>query len=312
MTNQPTVVFMGTPEFALTILESLVRSKLQVIAVYTQPSKPAGRGQKLTPPPCALYAQENGLPLYQPDKLDEEAINTLKHLGPDYIVVAAYGLFIPKAIRELPNRDILNVHASLLPEYRGASPISQALLDHKKETGVSIMRVVKEMDAGPVFSQQSIPITVEDTTLSLTQKLAQTGAQLLIQTIDELQENAKTPREQDAHKATHAGKIKKTDGIINWNQPAKDIRAQVQAYIPWPVASTHINGKKLKIYSAKIIEKTNPSLPGTVEYITPQGVEVACQTDSLLLEEVQLEGKKRMNASDFARGFRLEVGSKFS
>lgn len=310
---KPSIVFMGTPEFARVSLEALVKAGYPILAVVSQPSKPAGRGKTLLSPPCAAFAEENNLPLLQPAKIKTpEAIESIARLKPDFIVVAAYGKLLPQAILDIPKIDILNVHASLLPEYRGAAPIQRSILEGKKETGVSIMRVQLEMDAGPVYLKRSIPIERRETSRTLFSKLAALGSELLLEAIPQIATGSIKPQEQDFQKVTHAPPIKKEEGKIQWGKSAAEIERQIRAFTPWPSAHTFVDNKTLKIYDAEALPETTDKAPGTVYFLSEKGIHVACGNSSLCVTQVQLEGKKQMRASEFVRGYRLETGFKFS
>jgi len=309
---KPSVIFMGTPHFAQTILDELVKAGFPVQAVFAQPDKPAHRGKKLTSPPVAMYAKENNLPLHQPDKLKtDEMRKFFSQNRPDYIVVAAYGKMIPDFIIQAPSKDILNVHASLLPEYRGAAPINYAILDNKKTAGVTIMRIAAKLDAGPMYLKKDTPIAENDDASTLTAKLANLGASALIEAIDKIENDNLKPTEQDESLVSYAPKLSKELALIDWQKPARDIFNQVRALIPWPVARTRILDKDLKVFASEIQDQKSQSEPGTITHISQAGMTVCTSSTDLIISEVQLEGKKRLNAFDLANGLRLKPGMRF-
>lgn len=303
---------MGTPEFALASLGALWESRYPILAIFTQPDKPAGRGRHLSTPPCAMFAKEKGIPLFQPDDLKEkELASTLRKRMPDFIIVVAYGRFLPQQILEIPKRDALNVHASLLPQYRGAAPINWALINGEERTGISIMRMVKKMDAGPIYADSPCDIEPTDTAETLSKKLAAMGARLLIETLPRILAQEIVPKEQQESNATYAPLLRKEDGKINWNQAASGIHNLIRGLLPWPAAHTLIDNKILKIYDSFVPSEKSGLPPGTIYLISPRGIHVSCGQSSLCLTEVQLEGRRKLPAADFARGFRLENGNSF-
>jgi methionyl-tRNA formyltransferase len=303
-------VFMGTPEFAVPTLRRLLQA-YQVVGVVTQPDRPAGRGRKLQPPPVKELALAQGLPVLQPRSLrkDPAAVQAIADLEPDVIVVAAYGLILPQSVLDIPPHGCLNIHASLLPKYRGPAPIPAAILAGDGETGVTIMLMDAGMDTGPIIAQRRTPIHPDDTTASLSARLAELGAELLLEVLPGWLSGELTPQPQDDAQATYCGLIRKEDGGIDWTQPAEFIARQVRAYNPWPGAFTFWRGQRLKVLRARPVEAPTDSPPGTVTLverlpgvITGEGV--------LLLEEVQLAGKRAMPADVFIRGHRDFVGSR--
>lgn len=300
---------MGSPEFAAVILRRLHAAGYPICAVYAQPDKAAGRGQKLTMPPVAALAKELGLSLRQPSSLKDGANQeALASFSPDYIIVAAYGKILPDAVLTAPKKDILNVHGSLLPAYRGASPVQQALLDGCTQTGVSIMRVQTALDAGPVFATRTEPIRADDTAGSLMERLAQSGAELLLQTLAELENGPLEARPQNDEQASYTRKISKEAAQIHWTDPAKTILGQIRAYQPWPVAVTVLQEKKLKVFAAQPLPSRSGRAPGTVVMLAKNGWTVATGTEDILVSDVQLEGKKRLPAFEVANGLRLVSG----
>ena len=307
------IVFMGSPEFAVPTLAMLTES-YQVVGVFTQPDKPAGRGQRLTAPAVKEWAQEHGLLVLQPRTLRDAAVQAqLAELKPDVVVVAAYGLLLPKPVLDLPPHGCINVHASLLPKYRGAAPISAAILDGESETGVTLMLMEEGMDTGPMLAQASMPIHPDDTMNPLKARLAQLGAQLLAGTLPRWMAGEITPRPQDHSRATLAPKLGKTDGRLDWSKPAVELDRRVRAFSPWPGTFTFWNGKLLRILSVQVAgrapEKTPwQGAPGLVVR-DADGIGVVTGEGILRLVEVQLEGKRAMSVQDFVRGQSALIGS---
>ena len=302
---------MGTPDFARIILEKLCDSGFyDILAVYAQPDKPVGRGGKLSSPPVATFAKDLGLMLKQPAKIREpRVLDELKALGADVIVVAAYGKILPREALAAARVDCLNVHASLLPKYRGAAPINHAILNDEKQTGVAIMRMVEALDAGPVYSELTLPISEDDDAVTLTEKLAHLGGKLLLETLPAVINGEKEPREQDSILATYASKLDKTLSPIDWNRPAREIFNRIRALVPWPVAETTLNGKRIKVYRSRPLIEAVHGRPGEIVHISKLGWTVAAKDHNILISDVQLEGKKRMSAFDLANGLRLSVGA---
>ncbi len=304
------VVFMGTPEFAIPTLERLI-AQHQVAGVVTQPDREAGRGRQVSHSPVKRLALAHGLPVLQPKSLrrEPEAVERLRSLMPDVIVVAAYGLILPQAVLDIPTHGCLNVHASLLPKYRGASPIAGAILGGETETGITIMLMDAGMDTGPILAQVRAPIYPDDTTGTLEPRLARLGADLLAETLPRWLGGAITPRPQDNSQATYTRLLSKEDGQIDWTEPADLIARKVRAYNPWPGTYTIWAGNLLKILEAEAVPNP-PALaqPGEV-LADPMGVAVGTGEGLLRLKTVQLAGKRAMDAAKFARGARGFVGS---
>lgn len=304
------IVYMGTPDFAVPPLAAMVENGLEVVGVVTQPDKPKGRGKTMMPTPVKEEAMKHNIPVYQPQKVRaQEFIDVLKEINPDIIVVAAFGQIIPKEILELPEFGCINIHASLLPKYRGAAPIQQAVIDGEKESGVTIMKMGTGLDTGDMISKMVVPITAEETGGSLFDKLAQVGADLLIQTLPAIFDGTAAYEAQPEESPTpYAGMITKEMGRLDFTKSAVELERLVRGMNPWPSAYTHLNGKTLKVWSSEIEEKTADEKPGTVLKTDKKGIYVACGKDVLVLKEIQLEGKKRMEADAFLRGYQLESG----
>lgn len=297
------IVFMGTPDFAEESLRALVGSGYNVSAVFTKPDMPVGRKHILTPPEVKVAALELGLPVYQPTTLkDDEVFETLKSLNPDLIVVVAYGKLLPERVLELPRYGCINVHASLLPKYRGASPIQWAMVCGESETGVSTMLLDEGMDTGDILLTAKTPISDTETVEQLWDRLKEMGGKLLIETVKGLEAGSITPIAQAEDEATYAPIIKKTDGLIDWSKSAFEINCKIRGLHAWPVAYTKVDGKMLKIFSAEIVDKQAES--GKVLEKEKELV-IACGKDALKITELQLEGSKRMKTEDFLRGKKI-------
>ena len=303
------LVFMGTPEFAVLVLEALVGS-YQIVAVVTQPDQATGRGRRVEPSPIKKTALAHDLPLLQPPSLRRtEAAAELRELAPDVIVVAAFGQILPPEVLAIPPHGCLNVHASLLPRYRGAAPIAAAILAGEEQTGITLMLMDEGMDTGPILAQAECKIEPQDTTGSLSVKLAHLGAELLIETLPRWLDGQIAPQPQDDSLATYCQMITKKDGLLDWSLPATALWLRVRAYHPWPGTYTYWRGKLLKILRARPVT-IGPSSeePGRVISVD-DGVAVVTGTDALLLEEIQLAGKKALAAQEFIRGRRDFIGS---
>ncbi len=302
------IVFMGTPEFAVPSLKALAESGDEVAALVAQPDKPKGRGLKPAPPPTKIVAEQFGIPVLQPSGIrTEEFLKELAALNPDLICVAAYGKILPKAVLELPRFGCLNVHASLLPKYRGAAPVNWAITRGEAVTGITIMQMDEGMDTGDILLTREMPIDYDDTGETLTEKLSLAGAELLLQAIADLKKGYFHPLKQDEAAATYAPMLKKEDGRIDWSKPAGEIRNRIRGMIPWPGAYTYSNGKMIKIYKAAVAEgegKQGEVIDG------PQGVlRVMTGEGALDILELQMEGGKRLDAKAFLSGRRIEPGA---
>ena len=308
------IVFMGTPDFAVGTLHALAESEHEILAVVTQPDKPKGRGKALQPTPVKEEAMRYGIPVYQPKKVREEEFQVvLRELNPDLIVVVAFGQLIPKSILELPRYGCVNVHASLLPKYRGAAPIQWAVINGEKESGVTIMKMDEGLDTGDMIAKTVVPLASDETGGSLFDKLSQVGAQLLLDTIPALEEGTVVCEKQPEESPTpYAAMLNKKMGLIDWSQDASVIECLVRGLNPWPSAYTYLKGKTLKIWQAKVVEKQHEEEPGTIIEVDKKHLVVACKTNALLIERLQLEGKKQMETEAFLRGYAIETGAQFS
>jgi methionyl-tRNA formyltransferase len=304
-------IFLGTPEFAIPSLRAL-RDNVELVAVVTQPDRPQGRGRKVAPPPVAQVARELGVPVLQPVKLrDPAVVETLRALHPDVIVTVAYGKIIPPQILALPPLGCINVHPSLLPKYRGASPIQAALANGERETGVTIMYQSETLDAGDIILQRRVPIAPDDTAQTLEARLAEEGAHALVEALMLIGDGKAPRRPQDESQATYAGKLTKESGRIDWTHPATALVNFIRAMDPWPSAYTWHRGKLLKICRGKALEGASADQPGVVtEARRGEGFVVATGQGSLLVTEVQPEGRRRMTADEYVRGAHLQVGER--
>lgn len=308
------LVFMGSGSFALPSLQAILESSHELQALFTQPDKPAGRGHKLRMPRTKELALERGVAVHQPQRVkSEESVATLSALAPDCIVVVAYGQIIPRSVLEIPQKGIINVHASLLPRYRGAAPIQWAIAEGERETGVTTMLMDEGLDTGPILLQKPHPIARDDTGGSLEAKLAPIGAQLLLSTLLLLENGTVVPIPQDDSQASLAPRIKKEDALVDWSWPAKRIHDRVRAFDPWPVAYVELDGNPLKIWRTRLAAVPLPpdgaARPGEILSLNDQAVWIACGEGSRLgLEELQAAGKSRIGAVEFARGRRLVPG----
>jgi len=306
------IVFFGTPAFAIPALKNLLQGPDEVGAVVTQPDREKGRGRKVIPSPVKELALQHGLTLFQPEKVREEAFQEkIKSLHPDLFVVVAYGQILPKSLLKIPKHGAVNIHASLLPKYRGAAPIPWAILKGERLTGVTTMMMDEGMDTGDILLQTEIPIGDEETSETLQDRLALLGAQLLLEIVRGMKAGNIHPIPQDHSKATYAPPLKKEDGQIDWGKEAKEIDRQVRALNPWPGAFTEWNGQLLKIYKGEVREETSERKAGIVSWVGSNFIEVGTGKDSFLIKEVQLEGKRRMSVRDFLAGHPVPVGTVF-
>lgn len=306
------IVFMGTPDFAVQSLNALVEAGHDVAAVITQPDRPKGRGNKLAFPEVKTRALELNLPVHQPASVKDEAfLELLQGYQPDVIVVVAYGRILPQAVLELPEYGCINVHGSLLPAYRGAAPIQRAVLDGCKESGVTIMQMDTGMDTGDMLLQGSLPITDEDNTGTMFDKLAVLGGRLLVETLKGLQQGTIQPQKQNEAEATHAARILKEDEVIDWSRPAQIIFCQIRGLAPAPGAYTLWNDQRLKIWKSRVNSKETGKTPGTVVEIGKDYLMVQTGEGCLEILELQPAGKKAMPAKAFCNGTGVETGVQF-
>ena len=304
------IVFMGTPDFAVGALDALVEAGHEVTAVVTQPDKPKGRGKEMQVTPVKACAMKHNIEVFQPVKIKTpEAVEILKGYGADLFVVAAFGQILSKEILDMPKFGCVNIHASLLPKYRGAAPIQWAILDGEKETGVTIMQMNEGLDTGDMLTKVIVPIEDTDTGESLFDKLAEAGAKLLIETIPQIEAGTLHPEAQDDSLSTYAKMIKKEMGLIDWKKEAVVLERLVRGMNSWPSAYTHFNGKTLKVWEAGVELKEAKAEPGTVVEVTKNSIKVQTGQNLLVLKQIQLEGKKRMDVASFLLGYKVEVGT---
>jgi methionyl-tRNA formyltransferase len=316
------VVFMGSPAFALPSLRRLADAGHEIVGVFTQPDRPSGRGRRLTPPPVKELALERGLPVFQPRSISSgECVEQLRALTPDVGVIAAYGQILKQAVLDVPRLGVLNVHASLLPRWRGAAPVVAAILHGDAEAGASIMKVVRELDAGPVLAEHAIPIAPDDTAGRLTHRIAEIGADLLVDVLPAYERGDLRPRPQDESLATYAPQVKKSDALIDWERDDADaIARQVRAYNPWPMAYTYLDGAPFRIVEAVALQHNFDGAPGTIFTMssigeTPlfgAGFCVRAAERDLGIVRVQPAGKPVMLAAEYLRGHGDIIGKRFT
>ena len=308
--EKPGIVFMGTPDFAVPVLEALLSEDHSVLAVVTQPDRPKGRGRKLAPPPVKTAALAAGLPVWQPEKASDPAfIDQVREKAPDILVVVAFGQILRKALLDVPDRGAVNIHASLLPKYRGAAPIHWAILNNESVTGLTAMRMTEDLDAGPVFLQEEVPIRRDETAGELHDRLARLAGPFLLRTLGGMAEGRLSEIPQDAAAATYTGKIDRQMGRIEWRRPADRISALIRALDPWPGAGTTFKGREIKLFagSAKSAAAEHP-VPGRISAVRDGALWVETGDGIVLLRALQAPGKKRLNTVDFLRGFSLGEG----
>lgn len=304
------VIFMGTPDFAVGTLEAIIKSGHEVVLVVTQPDKPKGRSGALSFPPVKESAISYEIPVFQPRKVrEEENIEYLRTFEPDIIVVAAFGQILPKAILDMPKYGCINVHASLLPKYRGAAPIQWSVINGDEVTGVTIQRMDVGIDTGDIIAKEELTIAKDETGGSLFDKLAVLGAKLCVETIGKIEKGEATYVPQNHEEATHVGMIEKEFGNIDWNKSAVEIERLIRGLNPWPSAFTKLEGKTFKIWKAKVVSELSEYEPGCIISVTKNSMEVSTGKGVLSLLEVQLEGKKRMEIDAFLRGFQVIPGT---
>lgn len=299
MSDSLRIIFAGTPDFAARHLDALLSSGHHVVGVFTQPDRPAGRGKKLMPSPVKVLAEENGLPVFQPASLrPQENQQLVADLHADVMVVVAYGLILPKAVLDMPRLGCINVHGSLLPRWRGAAPIQRALWAGDEETGVTIMQMDVGLDTGDMLYKLVCPITDEDTSATLYDKLAGLGPAGLIETLAQLANGTAQPQVQDEAQVTYAEKLSKEEARVNWSLSAAQLERCIRAFNPWPMSWLEIDGQPLKIWKASVIDTGTTAEPGTIVDATKQGIQVATGDGILNVESLQPAGKKAMSAQD--------------
>lgn len=302
------IIFAGTPDFAVTPLKELHQQGHDIVAVFTQPDRKSGRGKKLTPPPVKVFAEHISAPVFQPASLKDQAA-LIKSFNADVMIVVAYGMLLPQNILDIPPLGCINIHASLLPRWRGAAPIQRAIEAGDRQTGVSIMRMELGLDTGPVFKTLTIDISPDDTSASLHDTLSALGAKGVCDVLSTLAEcpNIK-PTTQDNSQSNYAKKITKSEAELDWSCSATFLQQQLRAFIPWPISQTTHKGTRLRIWQATAIDRPHSAAIGRVVDISDQGVCIACGDGVLRLETLQRDGSKPMNYKDFSNGYRIEIG----
>lgn len=305
------IIYMGTPDFAVEALEALASSRHEVTAVFTQPDKPKGRGKAMQFTPVKEVALRENIPVYQPKKVrDPEVIQKIRELAPDVLVVVAFGQIIPQEILDIAPYGCINVHGSLLPKYRGAAPIQWAVIDGEKESGVTTMQMDAGLDTGDMLLKTVVPLDEKETGGSLFDKLSKAGADLLLKTLDALENDTVTPQKQGESPTAYAKMLTKDMGAIDWNRPAKELERLIRGLNPWPSAYTRYHGKTLKIWKARVKEGDTSCKPGEITEVAKDTFCIQTGKHLLEVEELQLEGKKRMETKAFLSGVKLKAGEK--
>jgi methionyl-tRNA formyltransferase len=308
------IIYFGTPEFAVPALQVLLSSRHQVVALLSQPDRPKGRGQRLQSTPTKRVAEAAGIPVLQPTRLkDPELHTTLAALKPDLGVVAAYGRLIPDAMLEIPRLGMINIHASLLPRYRGAAPVHRAVMDGEAETGVTIMRVVTELDAGPMLATATRPIGPAETTPEVEAALATLGAELVLDVIEQMAAGSATEVAQNHGEATHAEKIRREESDVDWTQPAQTLHNLVRGLQPWPLVSITLDGVRLRIHKSTVADERTAAPPGRVVHADGGRLSIATGGGGVLdVQQIQPEGKRVMSAREFLAGRHVTLGAPVS
>ena len=301
------ILFMGTPEFAVPSLNALLGAGHTVCGVFTQPDKPKNRGMKLLPSPVKVCALSHEIPVFQPAKMrDGEALGYLRELDPELIVVAAYGKILPSEILDYPVKGCINVHSSLLPNYRGAAPINWAILNGEAVTGVTIMHMAPALDAGDIIAQVSTPIGADETAPTLTARLAELGAELLVSAVEAIGAGTAARTPQDEADSTYAPMLSRELSPMDWSKPARTLHDQVRGLLPWPAAVAEVGGIRCKVFSTDLPIQTTDAAPGTILEAGKRGIDIACGGGTVLhIDELQADGGKRMKAADYLRGHPL-------
>ncbi len=311
------IIFAGTPDFSVPALNSLINAGHELICVYTQPDKKTGRGQKILPPPVKQCALEHNIPVKQPISLKTpEAAQEIRQLSPDVMVVVAYGMLLPQEILDIPRLGCLNIHASLLPKWRGAAPIQRSLEAGDEQTGICIMQMELGLDTGPVLSEVRTDINQDDTSASLHDRLAEQGAHALTQVLPALEAGTITAVSQDHDNSTYAQKITKSEALIDWSQSAKSIDCQIRAFNPWPICQTTLEQKRIRIWFSTFAhneesQKLHNAAPGTIISADNNGIQVACGQGSIFIKRLQRDGGKPLECGEFLNGQKLVAGQQF-
>lgn len=315
--NKPAlrIAFAGTPDFAASHLDVLINAGYNILGVYTQPDRPSGRGKLDKPSPVKSLALDSNLPVFQPQSLKSDAAQKqLEELDLDVLVVVAYGLILPQAVLDIPRFGCINVHASLLPRWRGAAPIERAILAGDEKTGITIMQMDAGLDTGDMLLSKATPIETDDTCASLTARLTGIGKKALLDVLQQIQSKALSPCSQDNELSTYAAKLSKEEALIIWNKHAKEIQQQINAFYPRSPAYCFYKGQRLRIIQASALAEALPLNTGTIDQIDQNGILVACQNSSLLIKKIQLPGKAEISVKDFLNGRRdyFTLGAMFS
>jgi len=304
------IIFMGTPQFAVPTLRTLIHEEYKILSVVTQPDRPKGRGRKLTPSPVKILAQENNITILQPERLDDSFLNLLLPLKPDLLIVVAFGQIIPGKVLSSAKWGGINIHASLLPKYRGSAPIQWAIINNEKKTGLTTMFMDEGLDTGPILTQQEVDILEGETAGQLHDRLSSLAPGLLIKTLQGLAEGTIKRRKQDDSLATYASKLTKEQGLIDWSWPAERLCGLIRGLDPWPGAFTYYNGKMLKMFGCFLANNRETfSVPGRIKGLTEKGLEIEAVKGSIIVREIQAPGKKRLPVKEFLKGSRLSVGN---
>lgn len=303
------LIFMGTPDFAVTVLEAIIQAGHEVVGVYTQPDKRKGRGKAMQYPPVKETALKYGISVFQPERVREpEVFEEMKALNPEVIVVVAFGQILPETILNLPPLGCINVHASLLPKYRGAAPIQRAIIDGEKESGVTTMHMAKGLDTGDMIEQVIVPIDSKETGGSYHDKLAEAGARLCLSTLEQLQAGTAKRIPQDDSLSTYAHMLEKAMGKLDFQKPAEELERLIRGLNPWPSAYTKLQDRNLKIYEADVVEGNSKAEPGTILSVDKVSFTVQCNPGALRILSLQPEGKKRMDTAAFLLGYKVISG----
>ena len=304
------IIFMGTPQFAVPTLRTLIHEEYKILSVVTQPDRPKGRGRKLTPSPVKILAQENNINILQPERLNDSFLNLLLPLKPDLLIVVAFGQIIPGKVLSSAKWGGINIHASLLPKYRGSAPIQWAIINNEKKTGLTTMFMDEGLDTGPILIQQEVDILEGETAGQLHDRLSSLAPGLLIKTLQGLAEGTIKRRKQDDSLATYASKLTKEQGLIDWSWPAERLCGLIRGLDPWPGAFTYYNGKMLKMFGCFLANNRKTfSVPGRIKGLTEKGLEIEAVKGSIIVREIQAPGKKRMPVKEFLKGSRLSLGN---
>lgn len=308
--SRPKIIFLGTPQFAVPTLRTLIHEGYNILSVVTQPDRPKGRGRKLTPSPVKILAEENNLAILQPGRLDDSFLNLLLTLKPDLLVVVAFGQIIPGKVLSSAKWGGINIHASLLPKYRGSAPIQWAIINNEKETGLTTMFMDEGLDTGPILMHQEVGILKGETAGQLHDRLSSLAPGLLIKTLQGLVKGTIAKKKQDDSIATYASKLTKEQGLLNWSWPAERLCGLIRGLDPWPGAFTYYNGKMLKLFGCFLADEGRAvSVPGRVKGLTERGLEIETGQGAIIVSEIQSPGKKRLPVKEFLKGSQLSSGS---